>query len=229
MKTQIKNLRNFGLILLAALAITFTSCNDESLELTDIENFTDGAVEGMQRGVVGKRHCLEFIFPVTIEFIDGTTAEVDDYEDMFTTIKTWFEENEFEKSKENKPQLIFPIQVVNQDGEIIDVDSQEALAELKSECPRIGKWKKRKKGKGFKCFSLVFPVTVTIDGTDQTFEDKAALKAAVRAYKMEAGEDFERPTLVFPVTIEYEDETQVEITSQEELDAAKEACKDEEG
>ena len=62
----------------------------------------------------------------------------------------------------------------------------------------------------------------------KSIEDKDALKAAIKAYKEEAGEDFERPSLVFPVTIEYEDGTQVEIASQEDLIAAKEACKDDE-
>ena len=225
---QIKNLRVFGLMLLAALAISFTSCND-NLELTDINNFTDGAVDGLQRGVVGKKHCLEFIFPISIEFIDETTAEVSDYENLHETVKAWFEANDVEKSKENRPQLIFPIQVLNQEGEIVDVASEDELKELKSECPRIGKCKKGKRGKGFKCFSLVFPVSITIDGEVQSFDDRMALKAAVRAYKVEAGDDFERPTLVFPVTVEYEDETQVEVASQEELIALKEACKDEEG
>lgn len=229
MKMQIRNLRIFGLMLLAALAITFTSCNQENFELTDVDNFTDSALDGLQRGVVGKKHCLEFIFPISIEFVDGTTAEVSDYENLHETVKAWFEENDVERSKENKPQLIFPLQVLNKEGEIIDVDSEEALAELRSECPRIGKCKKGKRGRGFKCFSLVYPVTITIDGEDQTFEDKMALKAAVRAYKQEAGEDFERPTLVFPVTIEYEDGTQVEIASQDDLIAAKEACQDDEG
>jgi len=228
MKMQIKNLRVFGLMLLAALAISFTSCND-NLELTDINNFTDGAVDGLQRGVVGKKHCLEFIFPISIEFIDETTAEVSDYENLHETVKAWFEANDVEKSKENRPQLIFPIQVLNQEGEIVDVASEDELKELKSECPRIGKCKKGKRGKGFKCFSLVFPVSITIDGEVQSFDDRMALKAAVRAYKVEAGDDFERPTLVFPVTVEYEDETQVEVASQEELIALKEACKDEEG
>lgn len=228
MKMQIKNLRAFGLILLAALAISFTSCND-NLELTDIDNFTDSAVDGLQRGIVGKNHCLEFIFPISIEFIDGTTAEVSDYENLHETVKAWFEANDVEKNRENRPQLIFPIQVLNQEGEIVDLASEDELKELRSECPRIGKCKKGKRGKGFKCFSLVFPVSVTIDGEVQSFDDRMALKAAVRAYKEEAGDDFERPTLVFPVTVEYEDETQVEVASQEELIALKEACKDEEG
>ena len=229
MKTQIKNLRALGLILLAALAISFTSCNKEDVELTDIESFTDGTLDDLHKGVVGKKHCLEFIFPISIEFIDESIAEVDSYMNLHETVKAWFEANDVEKNKENKPQLVFPIQVLNQEGEIIDVASVDDLKELRSECPRIGKCKKGKRGRGFKCFSLEFPVTITIDGTDQTFENQMALKAAVRAYKIESGDEFERPTLVFPVTVEYEDGTEVEVADQEELKALKEACKDDEG
>lgn len=222
---QIKNLRSFGLALLAVLAVSFTSCNRDA-ELVDVESFTDSSIERLQSGVVGKSACLEFIFPVTIQFTDESTAEITDYDNLHETIVNWFTENEVEKNRENKPQLIFPIQVLNQEGEIIDVASKEALRALKSECPKRGKCK-GKKGKGFKCFSLVFPVTVTIDGTDTTFDDRASLKEAVKAYKEEAGDEAERPTLVFPVTVEYDDETQVEVASQEELQALKDDCKEE--
>lgn len=229
MKMQIKNLSALGLMLLACLAISFTSCNKEDVVLTDIESFTDGAVDGLQRGAIGKKYCLEFIFPISIEFIDESTAEVESYENLYETVKTWFEANEVDKSTENIPQLVFPIQVLNQEGEVIDVSTEDELIDLKSECPSIGKCKKGKRGKGFKCFSLVFPVSVTIGEEVQTFDDRTALKAAVKSYKEEVGDAFVRPTLVFPLTVEYEDESQVEVASKEELVALKEACKDDVG
>ena len=222
---QIKNLRNFGFAFLAMLAFSFTSCNKEA-DLLDVESFTDSSIEKLQEGAIGKSACLEFIFPVSIQFVDESTADITDYKNLHETIVNWFTENDVEKSKGNRPQLIFPIQVLNQKGEIIDVDSKEALMELRKECPKKGKCK-GKNGKGFKCFSLIFPLTITIDGTDTTFDDRMALKAAVRAYKEEAGDEAERPTLVFPVTVEYDDESQVTVDSQEELQALKDDCKDE--
>jgi len=227
MITKLKNLRNLGLVLLAAFAISFTSCNKEDAILTEIEDFTDASIDGLQRGAIGKNHCLEFVFPISIQFIDESTAEVTGYENLHETVKAWFEANDVEKARENKPQLVFPIQVLNQEGEIVDVASQDALKELKGDCPRVGKGRKGKRGKGFKCFSLVFPISVTIDGSDQSFEDRASLKTAIRTYKQDAGDDFERPTLVYPITVEYDDESQVEVASKEELQALKEACKDE--
>jgi len=225
MKMQIKNLRAFGLMLLAALAITFTSCNQD-LDLTDVDNFTDSAVDGLQRGVVGKNHCLEFIFPVTIAFVDESTASVESYENLHETVSAWFESNDVEKSRENKPELVFPVQVVNQEGEVIDVEDDEALRALKSECPREGRGDKGRGGKGYKCFSLVFPVSLDIAGEITSFEDHETFKSAIRAYKEEFGRDADRPELVFPVTVEYDDGTQVEVASQEEMQALKEDCKE---
>lgn len=223
MMIQIKSFKNLGLAILALIAFSFTSCNKDA-ELVDVESFTDGSIETLQAGAIGKSACLEFVFPVSIQFVDGSTAEVSDYENLHETIVSWFTENEVEKSKGNKPQLVFPIQVLNQEGEIFNVESQDALKDLKKECPNTGKCK-GKKGKGFKCFSLMFPITITIDGTDATFADRMTLKTAVKAYKEEAGDDAVRPTLVFPVTVVYDDETQVTVASQEELQALKEDCK----
>jgi len=221
---QIKNFRILAGLLLVGLMIGFTSCNKEA-ELVDVENFTDSTIASLAGKTVGKSTCLEFVFPISIQFVDESIAEVSDYEDLHETIVAWFTANEVEKSRANKPSLIFPIEVLNEDGEIINVETQEALRALKKECPRSGKCK-GKKGKGFKCFSLVFPVTLTIGDEDVTFEDRSALKMAVRAYKAEAGDDAERPSLVFPVTVEFDDESTQEVASQEELQALKESCQE---
>lgn len=223
MLNQFKNIKNLGLIMILGFVITFTSC--DKVDLLSSESFAEASISKMQDGAFGKNFCLELIFPVGIQFVDGTTSEVSSYENLRETIISWFEENGVEKSKENKPQLIFPIQVVTEDGEVIDVASQDELRELRKECPRKGHCKIKGK-RGFKCFSLVFPITVTIGGVDQTFDSREALKEAVKLYKEEVGDDAERPTLVFPITIVYEDETQVEIASLEALKEAKQACKD---
>ena len=224
MINQIKKMKLMGFMLLTFMAVFMTSC--DKAELIDVDSFTDRAISDMQGGAIGKSFCLELIFPVTIQFVDETTAEATSYENLHETVVEFFEESGLDKTKENKPQLVFPIQVLNEDGEIIDVASVDELRELKKECPREGKCKGRK-GKGFKCFSLVFPITVSIDGTETTFDSKEDLRAAFKEYKEEAGQDAERPTLVFPVTVEYDDETQVTVESKEELQELKEACKDE--
>ena len=227
MINQIKESKLLAIVIFAFFALAITSCSTGDDELIDVEAFTDGSIESIQNRAIGKNHCLEFVFPITIQFVDESTADIESYESLHETVVAWFEANDVERSKENKPQLVFPIQVLNMEGEVVDVASQDDLKELRSECPKRGKCKGRK-GRGFSCFSLVFPLSVTIDGTDQSFEDRASLKEAVRAYKEEAGEDAERPTLVFPITIVYEDESQVVVESQEELQELKEACQEDE-
>lgn len=226
MRISIKNFKMLFTFLVASATILLTSCNKEGVDITDIESFSDGAIENLQGKAIGKSACLEFVFPVSIQFSDESTSEVDSYDALHETIVAWFTDNEVEKTKGNRPELLFPIQVLNQEGEIVDVESKEALKELKNECPKSGKCK-GKKGKGFKCFSLVYPLTITIDGVDSTFEDKESMKTAIKSYKETAGDEAERPTLVYPVTVQYDDETQVEVASQEDLQALKEACQTE--
>lgn len=210
--------------LLAILAISITSCEKEA-EVVSVDEFVDASIRSMQGDVVGKSKCLEFVFPVSIQFIDDSVAEVNSYEELFTTVKAWFEANEVEKSKENKPLLVFPVEVLNEDGELIQVESKFELRELKKECfDKTGKCGPGKKGRGFSCFKLVFPISMTIDGVTAEYADKATLKAAVRAYKEEAGADAVRPELAFPVTVQYEDGSTAEATSKDELAALKAAC-----
>lgn len=201
------------------------SC-DSTAELIDVDAFTDDTIESIQSKALGKLSCLEIIFPVTIQFVDETTAEVESYENLFETIVAFYEASEIEPSKENIPSLVFPIEVLDESGEIVSVASTDELKELKKECPRSGKSKGRK-GKGYSCFSLVFPVTVSIDSTDVTFDSKSELREAIKAYKEEVGEDFEKPSLVYPVTVELEDGSLSEITSSEMLEELKDSCSEE--
>jgi len=216
------------LSLLLLMLLVVVSCDTiEDASIEEIENLSDESIEDLQSKIVGKKHCVEFVFPISITFIDSSTIEVSDYEDLYEQITTFFEENELEKSKENRPTLVFPLEVLNEEGEVIQVNSRQELKALKSECPREGKGKKGKKGSGHHCLELVFPISVIIDGETSTFEDRESLKEAIKAYKEAAGEEAERPELVFPLSIMYEDGSTVEVDSKETLKELKEACKEE--
>ena len=228
MTDLIKVLKKSTFLFLMCFAMMLASCSSEEAEITSIENLADSSIESLQQRAIGKNACLEFVFPITIQFVDESTATADSYETLHTVVAAWFEENEVEKIRENKPQLIFPLEVLNEEGEVVTVASTDDLKLLRSECPGSGKCK-GKRGKGFKCFSLVYPVSLTIDDVVTEFDDRDSLKEAVRAYKETAGEDAVKPTLVFPVTVEYYDGIQAVAESQEELAELKEACREEEG
>ncbi len=229
MNFKMKNLKAFSLFVFTLLAIGFTSCSkEEAISLVDASNFTDASISSLQRGAIGKKHCLEFIFPISLEFNDGTTADVESYEDLKDTVQDWFETSGVEPSKENRPDLVFPIEVVNMEGEIISVATQDELSDLKGECPKQGKCGNGKNGKGYKCFSLVYPINLTAMGETYSFDDRSAMKQFLRAYKQTNGPDADRPELEYPVTVEYEDGTQVQVNSSDEMTALKEACQDDE-
>lgn len=235
-----KNLK-FLSILFSLLCIGLTSCGDElgtnelsDAELVSVENFVDSSIAGIQdRVAAGKYGCVEFVFPITVTFADNTTAIADDYEALHAAIKAWKESNMDEEDREsNRPNLVFPVQVINEEGEIVDITTQEELRAVFQECGgRNGKGRKGKRGhggKGYSCFSLVYPVTVDFaDGTSETFEDRETMKAAIRAFKEANGRGAERPTVAYPITVEYEDGTQTSVESREALKELKEACSQE--
>jgi hypothetical protein len=225
---QTKNFSTLIMLLAIAIAFTLASCAKEEAELIDVQAFSDSSISNLQKKAIGKNYCLEFVFPISIEFIDGTIAEVESYEVLDSVIVEWFEDNELDLDRDNKPQLLFPIQVLNEDGEIIDLATTEELSQLKKTCKKEGRNRNGNRGKGFSCFDLVYPLTVNIGGVDTIFADKADLKAAVRAYKETAGDDVEKPSVVYPITIVYEDGTETVVSSQDELQALKASCRDSE-
>ena len=223
--------KNPWTLFLALICIMGTlSCSDDTdtAELVSIDNFSNVSISAMQKGVIGKTRCLELIFPVTVQFSDESTAEVESYEDLHETISAWLEENGLERSRQNKPELVFPVQVVSEDGTVTDVESSEALRELKSECKGDREPRRNgNRGKGFHCFDLVFPLSASFGDETIAFDTKETLKEAIKTYRLENGRDADRPELVFPITITYEDGTELIVNSSEELKTAKRACMEE--
>ena len=162
---------------LTIFATLFTSCDKESV-LSDeiVQNFVNESVEAVERsGSVGRTGCYEFVFPVSITFPDESTASIEDYETLRSTVKTWKEAN---PAAEEKPTLAFPLEVVAEDGAIISVESKDALKELKQSCRRNGR---KNHNKGDRCFEVVFPLSIIFpDGTTTVYEDRMTLKMGVR-------------------------------------------------
>lgn len=230
--------------LIALLSIGLTSCGDDLAEgvLVDSQNFTDMAgSEMLQRSSRGGNSCLEYVFPITIEFTDGTSATVGDQDELKAAVQTWKDNNlttddtvdgERGRNRGYRPDVVFPIQVTNEDGEVIDIASEEELRTARAECSGSGKGQKGNRNnrgdRANSCFSLVYPITVEFpDGSSQTFDDEDTKKEALKAYREANGRDAERPSTAYPVTVEYEDGTQASADSKEALEALKEACTEE--
>ncbi len=76
--------------------------------------------------------CFEFIFPITIVFPNGTTAQADSKRAMHQLIQSWRRNN---PTSAERPTLAFPLQVkLRRTGEIVTVNNADELAALKSSC-----------------------------------------------------------------------------------------------
>lgn len=238
-----------SIVVLIAAGMLITSCAKETdtADTVMVENYVDQSVFNFQaEGNVGRFGCFEFVFPISIAFPDGTTTSVDDYETLRSTIKSWIEENADDldlpardSSRHNRhgykadipwdqlPSLVFPVEVISEEGEISSIADRRELFELKRECRKDffeGRGR-HNHHRGDRCFKLVFPVTLILeDGSTITGTDGKDLKRQVREWKAANPDATERPKLQFPVTVMLKDESTQEVNSKEELKALKDSC-----
>jgi hypothetical protein len=76
--------------------------------------------------------CFTLVFPITIEFPDGTTAEAADRMALRQLIRDWRQNN---PGSQERPKIVFPITVkMTADGSLVTVNSREELRQLKEDC-----------------------------------------------------------------------------------------------
>ncbi|MBK8668043.1 MAG: hypothetical protein IPN89_00715 [Saprospiraceae bacterium] len=218
-------------ILLMGLFVVSCSKNDDSAAALEAESYAEETVFRTQEGAnLGRFGCYELVFPITMNFPDGSASDlIDSYEALKTVIKTWRENNPKVKTR---PSIAFPYSVVNETGEVIMIEDLAAQRELRIACAKNFLGNHGPQGHNDRpklCFKPAFPYSVSLpDGTIIALNSKEDLKTlhdAVKAYKKaHPGEKF-RPVLVFPINVTLEDGTSVTLNSAEELKALKESCK----
>ncbi len=233
-------IKSFSLFAIVALAGFFTSCQQED-GVTTIDNFVLQSTTGMEDQCgAGAAGCYELVFPVTIQFSDSTTTVVGSYAELKQAIRDWFVANDVNPGHGghhgghhggviNKPTLVLPIQVINDAGEIITIETVEELKELRALC-NPGQGGPGNGGPGHHggepCFTINFPLTVSFpDSTQVVVNSNEELKAATRTWNQNNPGQHARPEFVFPITVTLSDSTQVVVNSREELRALKEDCR----
>ena len=218
-------IKPLGLFTLLLFAGFFTSCQKED-DVTEVENFVLQSMMGLENDcAAGRAGCYELVFPITLQFSDSSLVSVNNYDELKQAIREWIIANGGRPKPWNRPTLVFPIQVINEAGEIITVETQEELRELKALCtPGPGGH-----GGGHHhgpCFTLVFPITLSFpDSTQVTVNSKEEMREAIHAWKEANPGTPGRPDFVFPFTVELKDGTQVIVNTKEELRALKEDCR----
>jgi len=226
------NLFKFQWLLILVMGLFMASCSENS-DTTDeatADAYAEETVFRTQESTnLGRFGCYELVFPVTISFSDGSTAEVDSYETFKAAVKAWKIANPRVRTR---PSIDFPYDVINADGELITVDDLAEQRELKIACGKDFFGNHGPKGHNDRpklCFRPTFPFSVSLpDGTVITLtskEDRKTLHDAVKAYIAANPGERVRPELVFPITVLMEDGTSVTVNSKEELKALKDSCK----
>jgi len=198
---------------------SITVNSDEDMREAYGECYTDR--DGWGR----KRECFELVYPVTFIMPDGSsiTIETDD-ENSWEELKDWYDENE--GYEEVRPELEYPVDIVyetNAGDSIVTINTEEEMMIVKQEC-------REEFDENRECFELVLPVTYLMpDGTSITIEDEDGYMTLREWYEENQSE--EEPALQYPVDIVYEtDEGDVTVTinNEEEMNAFREECEDNE-
>lgn len=226
---MIKALKFLFLLALTATAIA-VACN-KSDEITPDEAVNSTLYSIQERGGMGRLGCFELVFPVTLNLPDGTTAEVDSYDEMIQSFRDFFAANGHLGGSGGRPHpsFVFPVSVFSQDGELITVNNEDELHRLRMACGggRFGQHDPRGHARRWlSCFEIVFPVTIEFpDGTTAQADDRQDLHQLIRAWRQNNPGVDERPTVVFPMTVKMtEDGTLVTVDNREELHRLKESC-----
>jgi len=228
-------IKSFGFFAILAFAGFFTSCQQED-SVTSVENFVLQSTTGMEDQCgAGAAGCYELVFPISIQFSDSTTTVVGSYVELKQAIRDWFVANDIRPGHGghhggiNKPRLVLPIQVITDEGEIITIETQEELRELRALC-NPGQGGPGNGGPGHHggepCFTISFPLTVSFPDSSQVVVNSTEeLRDATRTWNQNNPGQHVRPRFVFPITVTLSDGTQVVVNSRAELRALKEDCR----
>ncbi len=131
----------------------------------------------------------EFVFPISVELVDGSAQEIADKDALRTYLDSLDEGV--------KPVFIFPLSLLV-DGSTIEVSDENELKAV------MGKPSKGRRP------HLVFPLSVVLaDGSTQEMADKDEFKAYLDTLA-----DGEKPVFVYPISVEKNGETIV-VNNQE--------------
>lgn len=217
-------MKNLFIFCLSMICFTclITSCSKNNDSNEEVEAFVDQSVIALEtRGGLGRGGCFEIVFPVQIVLPDGSVVETESYLNLRETLRKWRKAN---GGFNIKPLLaidfVYPMSVINSDGETVTLNSREELGDLRKECLSGGG------GHGAPCFRLSFPLSLVYpDGTITSYDSPRALKEALREWRKNHLPSDARPVVSFPITVTLEDGSSVVVNSKEELRQLKKDCK----
>lgn len=161
--------------------------------------------------------CFTLIFPISIQYPDGETIIYDSEEAIWVGIEAWYDVN---PESEDDPMPVYPFDVLLADSTVITINSEMDEDAIWETCFGDIDFDL--------CFDINFPVTLIYpDGSTIAVNSYDEAENTVDEF-YEANPDSEADILIqYPITITLADGTVQTIADEEALDAALEACFDE--
>ncbi len=183
------------LSLLLLLGLVFTSC-DKKDDFDKDDKWED-------------KECIYVLFPQTWTMPDDSSITLVDEEDA--ALKDWYESN---ADSEEKPELTYPVDIKNQEGEIETVNNEVELMTAKDGCEDY--YEKE-------CIYVLFPQTwILPDASEVTLADKE--DSTLKDWYIANPESEEKPELAYPVDVQDKEGEILTINNEEEIIAAKKDC-----
>ena len=143
---------------------------------------------------------------------DGALVTGDDEEAVNTALKSWYAAHPLSKEKY---ELVYPVDVMFEDGETMEIVDEAEMILLKKEC----------EGEKGGCFDLVYPVTYEMaDGTTVMGDDEKAVETALKAWYTAHPDSKDEYELVYPVDVIFEDGETMTAANEAEMIVIKEDC-----
>ncbi|MCW5516832.1 hypothetical protein [Muriicola sp. Z0-33] len=216
--------------LLLAMALTFTSCQEEFEPLPDSDEqetimassstaklIKDTSTnDGSFDNIVDGASCFAIKFPYTVE-VNGVEITLDSREDL-ELVEEIFDALE---DDEDILDILFPITITLGDYQEVVINSIDDLRELAEECVEGGD------DDDIECIDFVYPITLyTFNvNNEQTGTVTVDSDMDLRRFFDELGEN-DLIGIDFPVSLKLYDGTEVQVNSNAELANAIEMAKD---
>ncbi|WP_420320160.1 hypothetical protein [Flagellimonas sp.] len=226
-----KLINNLMYVTLFAVALSFTSCQEEFEEVNGgndqetIEANSSTALliqktssnDGSYDNIVDSASCFALKFPYTVN-VNGIDVTIDSKEDL-QTIEDIFDEVDVD---DDILEILFPITITYADFSELVIENKEQLRELAAECVEGGG------DDDIECIDFVYPINLFTfnTGNQQTGEVMVESDEQLRKF-FDGLEDGDLVSIQYPVTLKKFDGTEIVVDSNAELAQALEMAKDE--
>jgi hypothetical protein len=110
---------------------------EESITVNDKDELKDVYLECRydkmkERNEIHRQKCFDLVYPIFFIMPDGSSLVINNDENGWGDLKTWYQDNA--GFNEEKPEFQYPVDVVIQDDQILIINSEAEMIELKNEC-----------------------------------------------------------------------------------------------